>query len=156
MADISMLLCDESNDMCFDHPQYPSPSDNAPTITSSSTTQLHLPDPIINRVPVLSQESFCLMLKTEKLYLPKQDYLSRLLSGELDLSFRRHALDWISKVFFSFLFSHFNPLILLSYGFRLFICSFMILWFHSTPTDCLAQIQIQESSTLGVHFTNLI
>ncbi|KAM1620471.1 hypothetical protein ACFXTN_017445 [Malus domestica] len=37
------------------------------------------------------------MVKRESEHLPTHDYLRRLRSGELDLSTRREALDWIWK-----------------------------------------------------------
>ncbi|KAL2504510.1 cyclin-D4-1 [Abeliophyllum distichum] len=53
-------------------------------------------EPLIN-FPCLSEANFCLMLEREKGLLPKDDYLERLRTGDLNLSVRREALDWISK-----------------------------------------------------------
>ncbi|CAA2997929.1 cyclin-D4-1-like [Olea europaea subsp. europaea] len=38
-----------------------------------------------------------LMIEREKEYLPKTDYIRKLRSGELDMSVRRDAYEWISK-----------------------------------------------------------
>lgn len=43
-----------------------------------------------------------LMIEREKEYLPKTDYIRKLRSGELDMSVRRDAYEWISKVKFIF------------------------------------------------------
>ncbi|VFQ70112.1 unnamed protein product [Cuscuta campestris] len=47
--------------------------------------------------PVLSEESFVLMVERERRHLPADDYLCRLRAGDLDLSFRSDVLDWIWK-----------------------------------------------------------
>ncbi|CAN4097317.1 unnamed protein product [Withania somnifera] len=47
--------------------------------------------------PSLSEENFSFMVQKEIDFLPKDDYLKRLTSGDLDLSMRREALDWIWK-----------------------------------------------------------
>ncbi|KAK4417100.1 Cyclin-D4-1 [Sesamum alatum] len=48
-------------------------------------------------LPCLSEECICWMVEREREHLPRDDYLSRLRSGELDLSLRRMALDWMIK-----------------------------------------------------------
>nr|XP_027073894.1 cyclin-D2-1-like isoform X2 [Coffea arabica] len=48
-------------------------------------------------LPSLTEENFVLMVEEEKSHLPKDDYLVRLRTGELDMSVRRLALDWILK-----------------------------------------------------------
>ncbi|XP_054809874.1 cyclin-D4-1 [Prosopis cineraria] len=48
--------------------------------------------------PLQSEETLRLLAEREKVYMPKDDYLVRLRSGDLDLSVRREALDWIWKV----------------------------------------------------------
>lgn len=53
-------------------------------------------------LPKISEESFSFMVKREIDFLPKDDYLKRLRSGDLDLSVRREAIDWIWKVFLLF------------------------------------------------------
>lgn len=47
---------------------------------------------------VHSEDRIKEMVKGEKEHLPRDDYLKRLRSGDLDLSVRREALDWIWKV----------------------------------------------------------
>lgn len=54
------------------------------------------------------------LLLREKEHLPKSDYLTRLRSGDLDLSVRRDALDWILKVGF---FNYFSTMSLLEFFF---------------------------------------
>lgn len=44
-----------------------------------------------------SEETVRAMVEREREHLPREDYLKRLRSGELDLSVRREALDWIWK-----------------------------------------------------------
>ncbi|KAM3283170.1 cyclin-D4-1 [Capsicum chacoense] len=45
----------------------------------------------------LSEESFCVMVEKEKDFLPENDYLMRLRSGNLDLNVRTEAVNWIWK-----------------------------------------------------------
>lgn len=73
-----------------------------------------------------SEERVRGMVEKEIQHLPSHDYLKRLRSGDLDLKFRREALDWIWKVglfFFTSLFDSFirgGVLIFLSvFGFLL-------------------------------------
>ncbi|KAJ8765643.1 hypothetical protein K2173_014765 [Erythroxylum novogranatense] len=47
---------------------------------------------------VLSDERVKEMIDMESEHLPRGDYLKRLRSGDLDLNFRREAVDWILKV----------------------------------------------------------
>ncbi|TKY69930.1 Cyclin-D4-1 protein [Spatholobus suberectus] len=44
-----------------------------------------------------SEETVRAMVEREREHLPREDYLKRLRNGELDLSVRREALDWIWK-----------------------------------------------------------
>ncbi|XP_061353497.1 cyclin-D4-1-like [Gastrolobium bilobum] len=46
---------------------------------------------------VQSEETVRVMVEREREHLPRDDYLKRLRSGDLDLSVRRDALDWIWK-----------------------------------------------------------
>lgn len=80
-------------------------------------------DPLID-FPILSEESFCLMVGRESQHMPADDYLNRLRSGELDLALRREALDWIWKVglIFFFLFLFHPPII--------FFCIFSTFFFY--------------------------
>ncbi|XP_057491043.1 cyclin-D4-1-like [Actinidia eriantha] len=103
MADISFdcsasnLLCTESNNLCFDDLD----SVNTDDQTHESNNQnlgfvSDRSEPLIG-LPLLTEESFCLMIERERQHLPRDDYLKRLRSGGLDLSARREALDWICK-----------------------------------------------------------
>lgn len=53
---------------------------------------------LIDLLPSLSEESFCVMVERDKVFVPKDDYLNRLRIGDLDLNLRREAVDWIWKV----------------------------------------------------------
>ncbi|PKA55418.1 Cyclin-D3-1 [Apostasia shenzhenica] len=48
--------------------------------------------------PLLSDECFALLFSREVEHQPREDYAKRLLSGSLDVSVRREAIDWIFKV----------------------------------------------------------
>nr|DAD40986.1 TPA_asm: hypothetical protein HUJ06_015309 [Nelumbo nucifera] len=48
--------------------------------------------------PLQSEECLRMMVEREWQHLPRDDYLNRLRSGELDLGVRREAIDWIGKV----------------------------------------------------------
>ncbi|KAK4261386.1 hypothetical protein QN277_004391 [Acacia crassicarpa] len=48
--------------------------------------------------PLQSEETLRLLAEKERVYMPREDYLVRLRRGDLDLSVRREALDWIWKV----------------------------------------------------------
>ena len=50
-----------------------------------------------------SEERVKRMVEKEIEHLPTHDYLKRMLSGDLDLKFRREAVDWIWKVGLFFL-----------------------------------------------------
>ncbi|XP_047310647.1 cyclin-D4-1-like [Impatiens glandulifera] len=94
----SDLLCTETNSLCcFDGPDWVTPDDQ----THSNRTQeigikRNRSEPSIG-LPLLSEEGFFSMFKAESEHLPRDDYLSRLRSGDLDMSVRKEALDWISK-----------------------------------------------------------
>ncbi|XP_047319169.1 cyclin-D4-1-like [Impatiens glandulifera] len=55
------------------------------------------PAATVGLLPSLSEEDFISMMETEKEHLPREDYLSRLKNGNLDMAIRKEALDWISK-----------------------------------------------------------
>lgn len=48
--------------------------------------------------PLQSEDRISEMIKRESEHLPRDNYLNRLRSGDLNLSSRREALDWILKV----------------------------------------------------------
>jgi len=91
----STLRCDETKDLCFDdlnvaHDHHEGDQSRSGLNASGSEPSIHL--------PALCEEGFASMVERESDYLPKQDYLSRLRCGELDLGARKEAFDWIWKV----------------------------------------------------------
>ncbi|KAG0469669.1 hypothetical protein HPP92_016369 [Vanilla planifolia] len=48
--------------------------------------------------PLLSDECFGLLMKAEGQHLPREDYTRRLISGCVDVSIRRDAIEWMLKV----------------------------------------------------------
>lgn len=100
MADQS-LLCTEPNNLCLDDVE----------AKDDQTHQVDCEDlvgngsePLVCFVPLQSDEILCLLFEREHQLLPRGDFLQRLRSGDLDLSVRKEALDWIYKVSFFHLF----------------------------------------------------
>ncbi|KAK3042914.1 hypothetical protein RJ639_000990 [Escallonia herrerae] len=95
-AATNLLLCTEthSNLLCLD-------DDLDDRTHQAVNLNLHSSngrsEPLVDFIPCQSEEGLCLMFEREKELMPKDDYLSRLRSGDLDLSVRREALDWIWK-----------------------------------------------------------
>jgi cyclin D1/2/4 len=104
----SNLLCSENNSTCFDDDlEFKDVFDGSGISPSWDYTNLNL-DNVGSESFVCfvaqSEEIVKVMVEKEKDHLPRDDYLMRLRSGDLDLSVRREALDWIWKVgFISFL-----------------------------------------------------
>lgn len=103
----SNLLCAENSDTCFDDLNSNTIDDlglfpSMPHIINNTHNQ----DPSFNHnrsksmidFPLQSEEGVSSMVKRESEHFPRDDYLKRLRNGDLDLSSRREALDWISKV----------------------------------------------------------
>ncbi|CAH9070216.1 unnamed protein product, partial [Cuscuta epithymum] len=94
----STLLCEETNSLCFIDLGSPA-TDEVTQETDGyegfifDTGRLQ---PLID-LPSLCEESFRLMVEKEIQYMPRQDYLKRLRCGDLDLTLRRDAVDWIWK-----------------------------------------------------------
>lgn len=88
----TLLLCDETKDFCFDDLNVDHDGDQSPSWFNNASGS----EPLIH-LPALSEEGFASMVERETDYLPKQDYLSRLRCGELNLGARKEAFDWISK-----------------------------------------------------------
>ncbi|XP_042016812.1 cyclin-D4-1-like [Salvia splendens] len=91
-----LLLCDdETKSLCFDD------SDSVETFNHEIHHQTNggkaegrsefIP------LPFLTEECIGWMVEREREHLPRNDYLVRLRSGELDLTLRREALDWMLK-----------------------------------------------------------
>lgn len=96
----SSLLCLENKNICFDDLEcnaaigsWISPSRDHKNLNFNS----HGSEPFVGFL-ILSDETVGLMVEKEKEHLPRDDYLKRLSSGDLDLSVRKEALDWIWKV----------------------------------------------------------
>lgn len=56
-------------------------------------------DPLMG-LSLASEERLSEMVKRECGFLPRRDYAKRLVCGDLDVSFRRDAIEWILKVRF--------------------------------------------------------
>lgn len=95
----SSLLCLENNDMCFDDFDC-NIADESPYWDRKNpnfNNQCLIEDNLGLDSPVLSDEIVLGLVGKERDHLPRDDYLQRLLGGDLDLSVRRQALDWIWK-----------------------------------------------------------
>ncbi|KAL4645211.1 hypothetical protein ACB092_02G220000 [Castanea dentata] len=104
----SSLLCAENTNTCFDDVDGNatdgfgvSPSWN------HQNNHTHNKDSIFDTIrseslegfPLQSEERVREMVEREREHLPRDDYLRRLRCGDLDLSVRREALDWIWKAY---------------------------------------------------------
>lgn len=108
MADIfdlepSALLCEESNDLCFDDLGNDGGviDDDVDDLAGAQKVNNQYfsgsrSEPLIHLL-AQSDEAFASMVERESKYLPKDDYLSRFRCGELDLGARKEAFDWIWK-----------------------------------------------------------
>ncbi|CAL9001816.1 unnamed protein product [Prunus brigantina] len=102
----SNLLCAENSDTCFDDLNSNTIDDLGlfPSMPHK-INNTHNQDPSFNHnrsksmidFPLQSEEGVSSMVKRESEHFPRDDYLKRLRNGDLDLSSRREALDWISK-----------------------------------------------------------
>ncbi|KAJ8551645.1 hypothetical protein K7X08_021660 [Anisodus acutangulus] len=98
----NLLFCTETKNLCFD---------DLDSLVNNDDQKIQENSKILNfndyggrsmalidlLLPSLSEESFCVMVEREKNFLPKDDYLNRLRTGDLDLNIRREALNWIWK-----------------------------------------------------------
>ncbi|TXG60110.1 hypothetical protein EZV62_014683 [Acer yangbiense] len=112
----SNLLCTETTNTCFDDLDCNDTNDVFWVSLSwhhkNNQNNIQHPNFDNNRslmgLPLQTEERIREMIEKERDHLPKDDYLKRLRSGDLDLRVRRQALDWISKVasllFFFFFF----------------------------------------------------
>ncbi|RYR65210.1 hypothetical protein Ahy_A03g011170 isoform A [Arachis hypogaea] len=89
----SSLMCLENNNTCFD--------DFECSAADGYHKKLNFNDdgsePFVGFL-VLSDETFGVMVEKEIEFLPTDDYLRRILGGDLDFGVRRDALDWICKL----------------------------------------------------------
>ncbi|CAN4126760.1 unnamed protein product [Withania somnifera] len=89
----SLLFCTKAKSLCFDDLDDQNNQEKSKVLTFDYGRSVAL----IDLLPSLSDESFCFMVEKEKEFLPKDDYLKRLRSGDLDLNVRREAVNWIWK-----------------------------------------------------------
>ncbi|XP_019185312.1 PREDICTED: cyclin-D4-2-like [Ipomoea nil] len=96
----SSLLCAETNSPWFNDSDSPA-KDEAAAQESNGDKGLIFgggrSEPLME-VPSLSEESFSFMVERESHHLPRDGYLKRLRGGDLELSLRTEAIDWIWKV----------------------------------------------------------
>ncbi|KAJ1404149.1 cyclin-d4-1-like protein [Sesbania bispinosa] len=99
----SNLLCSENSSTCFDDDLECNGLDGSGTSPSWDHTNLNSDQCLslgshgsqsFTCFMVQSEETVRVMVKREREHLPRDDYLKRLRSGDLDLSVRREALDW--------------------------------------------------------------
>ncbi|PON84773.1 Cyclin [Trema orientale] len=103
----SNLLCEENTITCFDddlgcngtHEFGVSPlvpQQNKKTHYQEPSFDHNRSDSLMS-FPLQSEDTVRTMVERESEHSPRDDYLKRLRSGDLDLSVRREALDWIWK-----------------------------------------------------------
>lgn len=103
-AAASDLLCAEAESTCFDDDD-----DDLEAVAEVVDEEIHQANDkdssfgndrseLLIPFPCLSEEKFLLMVDKERDHLPKDDYLERLRTGDMDMSVRTEALDWILKV----------------------------------------------------------
>ncbi|KAH6823394.1 hypothetical protein C2S53_000132 [Perilla frutescens var. hirtella] len=96
-AAADLLLCDEgTKSLCFDDGDFVEILDDQ--TNGEKGNDRSDSEPLIP-LPFLAEECIGWMVEREKEHLPRSDYLMRLRSGELDLSLRREALDWMFKAY---------------------------------------------------------
>ncbi|XP_062100184.1 cyclin-D4-2-like [Humulus lupulus] len=106
----SNLLCEENTNTCFDDDLGCNNATDELGVSSPLMPQqpkkgIHDQEPSFDldrskplmSFPLQSEEIVRTMVVRESEHLPRADYLKRLRSGDLDLSVRREALDWIWK-----------------------------------------------------------
>ncbi|KAK7309745.1 hypothetical protein RJT34_06720 [Clitoria ternatea] len=98
----SNLLCSENSSTCFDDDGLECSGADGSGISPSWDHHRNLSCLSLDNLGSecfvsQSEETVRVMVKREREHLPRDDYLKRLRSGDLDLSVRREALDWIWK-----------------------------------------------------------
>ncbi|PKA59497.1 Cyclin-D4-1 [Apostasia shenzhenica] len=98
----SILLCAEENSSIFgfdddeDLGVTGRAQESRPSMISQQKTDF-FGDPFMV-LPLQSEECLLVLLERESEHLPGRDYAKRLISGALDISVRKDAVDWIRKV----------------------------------------------------------
>lgn len=119
MADQS-LLCTETNNLCFDDVEA---KDDQTHLVDCENVVGSGSEPLVCLVALQSDEVLCLLFERENELLTRGDFLQRLRSGDLDLSVRKEALDWIYKVSVLIIFLFWRFFLFFS------MCEFIILGF---------------------------
>ncbi|CAD5177057.1 unnamed protein product [Musa acuminata subsp. malaccensis] len=89
----SGLLCAEDNDSILGFGDEEQQREDRPSRVSEPERCDFYVD-----FPLQSDDCLSLLVEREKKHLPREDYGERLRSGDLDLSFRRDAIDWMWQV----------------------------------------------------------
>ena len=103
-ATSNLLLCSENSSTCFDDDlECCDAADGSNSRISHQFWDHHEGgggggSELLACFVALSEETVRAMVEREREHLPRDDYLMRLRSGELDLGVRREAIDWICKV----------------------------------------------------------
>jgi len=102
----SILLCAEDNSSILDFDD--DTDGNEELGLSGEAARRQIPeqrcnfygDSLMGLLPLQSEESLSVLIEREREFLPRGDYGKRLADGDLDVSVRRDAIDWIGKVGF--------------------------------------------------------
>lgn len=98
-AGADLLLCDEeTKSFCFDDGDFVETFNDQSCQTNGDKGNGRSDSEPLIPLPFLGEECIGWMVEREREHLPRNDYLMRLRSGDLDLSVRREALDWMVKV----------------------------------------------------------
>ena len=95
---VSSLLCSETHTVCFDDLDCNAIDEFFPSWNFQNPIFRNGRSESWIEFPMLSEERLREMVEREREYLPRDDYLERLRSGDLDMGVRREAVDWILKV----------------------------------------------------------
>ncbi|CAA2991298.1 cyclin-D4-1-like [Olea europaea subsp. europaea] len=98
----SDLLCnEEAKSLCLDDDDLVDPFSDVSCQTDDNKGMSFVnggqdSEPLVH-FPCVTEESIGLMVDREIEHMPRDDYLSRLRTGDLDLSVRREAVEWMCK-----------------------------------------------------------
>lgn len=95
---VSSLLCSETHTVCFDDLDCNAIDEFFPSWNFQNPIFRNGRSESWIDFPMLSEERLREMVKREGEYMPRDDYLERLKTGDLDIGVRREAVDWILKV----------------------------------------------------------